>query len=123
MKEKLTDTLVENAFLPPGTVDAVIWDSVVPGFGLRIRPGGKSWCLSYRPLGMGRAADTKKMKLASLNAMPKVAHARKIALMALGEIARGADPWPNGQSSRPGIVASSATYWTGTTAISSAGGT
>ncbi|TXN21558.1 tyrosine-type recombinase/integrase [Methylobacterium sp. WL9] len=92
MKEKLTDTLAAAFVLRTGETDALLWDSVVPGFCLRVRPGGKSWFLSYRPPGRGRAANTKKMKLASLDAVPKVSDARKLALIVLGDIARGADP-------------------------------
>ena len=92
MRVKLTDALVSKAVLPIGTGDAVVWDADVIGFGLRIRPGGKTWILNYRPVGTGRSANTKKMKLATLNAVAKVADARKLAQIALGQIARGADP-------------------------------
>lgn len=92
MKVKLTDALAARVVLPVGVKDAVVWDADIIGFGLRIRPGGKTWILSYRPAGTGRSANTKKMKLATLSAVAKVADARKLALIALGQIARGADP-------------------------------
>ena len=92
MKVKLTDALAARVVLPVGVKDAVVWDADIIGFGLRIRPGGKTWILSYRPSGTGRSANTKKMKLATLSAVAKVADARKLALIALGQIARGADP-------------------------------
>ncbi|MFK5599955.1 tyrosine-type recombinase/integrase [Methylobacterium sp. HMF5984] len=92
MKVKLTDALAARVVLPVGVKDAVVWDADIVGFGLRIRPGGKTWILCYRPAGTGRSANTKKMKLATLSAVAKVADARKLALIALGQIARGADP-------------------------------
>lgn len=92
MKAKLTDALVSRSNLPEGKRDLVIWDSDIPGFGLRVRPTGKTWILAYRPLGAGRQANTKKMKLATLAATPKAASARLLAQVALGKIAQGADP-------------------------------
>ena len=92
LKAKLTDALVSQLALPIGAADAVVWDADIIGFGLRIRPGGKTWILSYRPAGMGRSANSKKMKLATLSAVAKVSDARKLAMIALGQIARGADP-------------------------------
>lgn len=92
MKVRLTDALVANAILPPGTLDMVIWDRDVSGFGLRFRPAGKSWILAYRPAGEGRRANTKKMKLATLGAVAKVSAARTLAQVTQGRIASGADP-------------------------------
>ena len=92
MKIRLTDALVARAALGEGSSDIVLWDSEVSGFGLRIRPQGKSWILAYRPAGAGRQANTKKMKLATLGAVAKAADARKLAQVALGRIAQGADP-------------------------------
>ncbi|KQQ48788.1 hypothetical protein ASF58_05920 [Methylobacterium sp. Leaf125] len=92
MKQKLTDALVARAALPSGAIDMVLWDSDVSGFGLRIRPAGKTWILAYRPVGAGRRACTKKMKLATLGAVAKVSAARTLAQVELGRIASGADP-------------------------------
>ncbi|KQP59733.1 tyrosine-type recombinase/integrase [Methylobacterium sp. Leaf108] len=91
-KFKLTDSAVIRAELPAGSTDMVIWDSDVAGFGVRLRPIGKSWILAYRPSGAGRRAHTKKMKLATVSAVAKVADARRLAQVALGRIAQGADP-------------------------------
>jgi integrase len=92
MKLKLTDALVAKAALPAGVTDMVLWDSDVSGFGLRIRPAGKTWILAYRPAGAGRRACTKKMKLATLGAVAKVVAARTLAQVELGRIASGSDP-------------------------------
>ncbi|WP_156399127.1 integrase arm-type DNA-binding domain-containing protein [Methylobacterium sp. Leaf466] len=89
---KLTDSLVSQAALPDGSDDHTLWDSEVPGLGLRIRPSSKAWFLAYRPNGAGRQANTKKMKLATLGAVDKVAAARKLAQIQLGRIAQGVDP-------------------------------
>jgi len=92
MKTKLTDALVLKSELPDGEQDHIIWDSEVTGFGLRLRPGGKTWVLSYRPVGAGRSANSKKLKLASVSAVAKVQEARQLARVTLGKIAGGADP-------------------------------
>lgn len=92
MKTRLTDALVSKAALRADSRDVVIWDTEVSGFGLRIRPTGKTWILAYRPAGAGRGANTKKMKLATLGTVAKVAAARSLAQISLGRIARGDDP-------------------------------
>ncbi|WP_187972464.1 tyrosine-type recombinase/integrase [Aquibium microcysteis] len=61
------------------------------GFGLRVRPQGKSWILAFRPAGVGRSANTKRLKLATVAAM-KCAEARSLARVMLGRIASGMDP-------------------------------
>jgi integrase len=83
---------VSRATLPEGKIDEVIWDADVTGFGLRIRPGGKSWILAYRRVGAGRTANTKRMKLGTPETVRTAAEARNLARVALGKIAAGADP-------------------------------
>ena len=92
MKIKLTDAAVARVTLPEGAADLILWDSDVVGFGLRVRPTGKSWILAYRPRGAGRSVNTKKMKLGTVAAVPKASAARQMAQAALGRIAQGADP-------------------------------
>lgn len=91
-KVRLTDAVASAAELGPGQIDQVIWDSELTGFGLRLRPGGKSWIIAYRPVGAGRSANTKRLKLASHGVMPSAADARRLARRVLGQIASGADP-------------------------------
>jgi integrase len=91
VKTKLTDAVAARATLEPGKSDAVIWDADVTGFGLRIRPQGKSWIVAYRPAGAGRTANTKRVKLGPLSAM-RCAEARNLARVTLGKVASGGDP-------------------------------
>ncbi|MBV8849886.1 MAG: hypothetical protein JOZ16_09930 [Methylobacteriaceae bacterium] len=48
--------------------------------------------LVYRPVGSGRSSNSKWLKLASYSHVPSVAEARRLARIALGRIAAGADP-------------------------------
>jgi integrase len=91
-KKRLTDAIVKAAELPPGKAEAVIWDSEVTGFGLRIRPQSKSFILAYRPAGAGRSANMKRLKLGTPATIASAPEARKLALIALGRIHAGADP-------------------------------
>lgn len=91
MKLRLTDAVAAEASLNEGQVDCIIWDQDLTGFGLRLRPGSKSWIVAYRPVGRGRSANMKRLKLASPSVMPAV-EARKLARSTLGKIAAGGDP-------------------------------
>ncbi|KAA2235552.1 tyrosine-type recombinase/integrase [Salinarimonas soli] len=91
-KIKLTDASVARARLPESSKETVYWDTEVTGFGLRIRPGGRTWILAYRPLGAGRSASMKRLKLGSPETVRSTAEARNLARAALGRIASGGDP-------------------------------
>ncbi len=91
-RTKLTDAAVAAAVLPPGKAEVVLWDSEVTGFGLRIRPGGRTWIVAYRPAGSGRSANTRRLKLGTPETVATAAAARKLARIALGKIAAGGDP-------------------------------
>ena len=58
-KSKLTDAVVAKATLPEGRKEAVLWDSEVTGFGLRLRAASQTWIVYYRPAGAGRTAAAK----------------------------------------------------------------
>ncbi|BDA86379.1 integrase [Aureimonas sp. SA4125] len=92
LKSRLTDAYVAQLVLPTGKSDIVAWDTDVTGFGVRLRPGGKSWILAYRPVGSGRAGTFKRMKLGTPTTIRTTAEARTLARIALGKIARGEDP-------------------------------
>jgi integrase len=85
-KRKITKTMVAEA--APRGKEYVIWDTVVPGFGLRVRPSGAtSFIFMYRTAG-GRSGSTKRI---TINAhTPDVAReeAKKLSGQSLG----GADP-------------------------------
>jgi len=91
-KKRLTDAVVKAAELPPGKSEAVLWDSEVTGFGVRLRPQSKSYILSYRPVGAGRSSNMKRLKLGTPATIASASEARKLALVALGRILSGADP-------------------------------
>ncbi|HSI42026.1 MAG TPA: integrase family protein [Xanthobacteraceae bacterium] len=91
-KIRLTDQAVARAALPTGKIDSVIWDTEVTGFGLRIRPTGKSFIFAYRPYGMGRSANQKRIKLGSVTAFKTATEARHAARALLGLVASGRDP-------------------------------
>jgi integrase len=91
-KLKLTDGVVARAVLSPGKNEAVLWDAEVGGFGLRIRPGGCTWIVSYRPVGAGRSANMRRLKLGTPATIPTAAEARKLARITLGKVAAGGDP-------------------------------
>lgn len=91
-RQKLTDEIVAQSKLPKGKKDTVIWDTEIPGFGLRIRNSTKSYILTYRPCGAGRTANSVKMKLGAPNTIANVKEARRLAIIELGKIAAGQDP-------------------------------
>jgi DNA-binding MarR family transcriptional regulator len=62
MKDQITQTLVRK--LKARSRDFFVWDSVLPGFGLKVTPAGRrSYVFQYR-LG-GRAAPTKRITIGS----------------------------------------------------------
>src|SRR6516164_6959140 len=70
---KLTDKTV-NLPLPAGKADHLVFDDMIPGFGLRLREGGsKSWIFQYKLGGKQR-----RMVLGRATAI-KAEKARKIA--------------------------------------------
>ena len=91
-KIKLTDPLVRDAALPAGKKEAVIWDTEVTGFGLRMRGASKSFVVVYRPAGQGRAATMRRLKIGTPASIATVKEARRLALAALGKVAAGGDP-------------------------------
>ena len=77
---------------PPKAGEYVLWDSKVTGFGVRCFPSGrKVYILMYRPVGGGRKAPKRRMKLGGVDSV-KLAAARTAAQNYLGQIAIGGDP-------------------------------
>jgi len=91
-KLKLTDAIVARAVLPEGKSEIVLWDTEVTGFGLRLRPAGRSYIVSYRPAGAGRSANMKRVKLGTPETIKTATEARRLARAALGKVAAGGDP-------------------------------
>lgn len=85
-KVKLTKTAVADA--QPRAHEYVLWDSRLPGFGLRVRPtGSKAFIFVYRSAG-GRSGVVRRVTIKANN--PDVAFVRAKDLAA--EFYGGADP-------------------------------
>jgi integrase len=88
---KLTKAIVEGLTLPPGTSDKIYFDDELPGFGLRLRQGGKrdgkrSWIAQYRVGSKQRRVTVGTIKTTSLDA------ARTLARSVLAKVHLGSDP-------------------------------
>lgn len=84
---KLTKASVEGLKLPDGKSEALVFDDALPGFGLRIRAGGKrTWIAQYR---IG-----KKQRRVTLGTVGTVDadEARKRAKDVLSKVHLGSDP-------------------------------
>ncbi|WP_417433388.1 tyrosine-type recombinase/integrase [Hoeflea sp.] len=91
-KLKLTDAIVARSRLPDGKTEAVIWDTEVTGFGLRLRGKSQTYIIAYRPVGQGRSANMKRIKLGTPETIKTASDARRLAFALLGKVAAGGDP-------------------------------
>ena len=66
--------------------DCVVWDDTLPGFGVRIRAGKKSWLVQYRINGQQRREKLGDVRQVSLD------DARSIARKRFAQIELGQDP-------------------------------
>jgi integrase len=86
---RITKRLVNS--LSATTREFFVWDSKLPGFGLRVQPSGvKSYVAKYRA-GSGRAAPTRRVTLGRAGKITP-SEAEKLAKRVLGAVAHGADP-------------------------------
>ncbi|MGL4438275.1 MAG: tyrosine-type recombinase/integrase [Bosea sp. (in: a-proteobacteria)] len=84
---KFTKASVAGLVLPAGKSEAIVFDDDLPGFGLRIRAGGKrSWIVQYRV-----GTKQRRVSLGSVGALG-AEEARKEARNALAKVQLGADP-------------------------------
>jgi integrase len=84
---KLTRVNVERLALPAGVNDRIIFDDGLPGFGLRIRDGGKrTWIVQYRV-----GAKQRRVTLGTVETL-NADEARKRARNALSKVHLGHDP-------------------------------
>ena len=87
MGTKLTETIVASATCPVGKPDVVLFDSVLPGFGLRVTAGGaRTFVLQYKALGKRRRVTIGRYGELTL------AQARRKAEALRGAIREGRDP-------------------------------
>jgi integrase len=84
---KLTQPNVDRARLPAGKADAIFFDDDMPGFGLRLREGGKrTWIIQYRI-----GAKQRRLTLGSVQKLT-AAKAREEAKNRLASVELGGDP-------------------------------
>src|SRR6516165_4419770 len=88
-ERRITKRLVDT--LRPRTREFTVWDSKMPGFGVRVRPtGAMSYIVVYRA-GSGRGAPVRRYTIAGVGKIaPENARGRARAL--LGLVAHGHDP-------------------------------
>jgi integrase len=89
MAEKLTKKLVDG--IGASNRDVIIWDSEIPGFGIRIRPGGSKTFIAQYRAGGGRSGTSRRFTLGRYGAIT-VDEARDAAKKVLGSVAHGSDP-------------------------------
>ncbi len=84
---KLTKATVDRLVLPPGKEEMIVFDEALPGFGLRIRAGGKrTWIAQYR-LG----SKQRRLTLGTVETLDPD-KARQRAKSALSKAHLGSDP-------------------------------
>lgn len=84
---KLTKAMIGRIELPTGKSDAIYFDEDDPGFGLRIRAGGKrTWIVQYRI-----GAKQRRVTLGTVNALDPE-KARKAARDRLAQVTLGGGP-------------------------------
>ena len=77
--------------LTPSSKEFVVWDAVVQGFGVRVRPSGaKSYVVVYRA-GQGRRSPVRKVTLCAIGKLTPD-EARALARRTLAEVTQGKDP-------------------------------
>lgn len=87
-RQKLTKHAVESA--PAKDVRYTVWDTALPGFGVRIAPTGvRTFIVRYRPLGN---SSLKRFMTIGRFGPITVDQARKRAQKILGDVADGQDP-------------------------------
>ena len=86
---RLTERVVKD-FVADGK-DHTYWDSIVSGFGVRVRPSGSKSFIVYFRIGEGRSGTQKKVTLGACSKM-QVEAARKAALSLISKVNLGEDP-------------------------------
>ena len=87
--QRITKRFVDR--LAPQDSEFAVWDSKLPGFGIRVRPSGAmSYIVVYRA-GSGRGAPVRRFTIAAVGKTTPEA-ARRQAKAILGAVAHGRDP-------------------------------
>src|SRR5262249_42923897 len=88
MKQKLTKVVVES--LVPSSKELVVWDTELPGFGVRAKPGGmKSYVVQYRDRETG---ESRRKTIGRHGPLMSFHQAREQARVLLVEAIKGHDP-------------------------------
>ena len=86
--QKLTKATVES--LPARDIDVIYWDTLLPGFGVRVKPNAtRSYVVQYRNRQTGRSRRKTIGRHGPLMTFPQ---AKKIARGLLSDVFRGQDP-------------------------------
>lgn len=89
MREKILKSTVDR--LTTGAKDILVWDTELPGFGLKVTPAGaKVYLVQYRT--GGRGSPTRRVTIGKHGAPYTAETARKAAKTILGRVADGKDP-------------------------------
>src|SRR6202035_2253081 len=92
MRGKITKRSVDALKPAADGAEAVLWDSELKGFGVRVQRGGsKSYIVHYR-VGTGRGATLRKLTIGRHGSPWTPETARKEAKTLLGLIEDGTDP-------------------------------
>jgi integrase len=92
MRAKITKRTVDALKPGPGGAEAMVWDTEVKGFGVRVQRGGsRSYIVHYR-VGSGRGAPLRKVTIGKHGAPFTPETARSEAKRLLGLVEGGADP-------------------------------
>lgn len=84
---RLTKANIERLALPAGVNDRIVFDAALPGFGLRLRDGGKrTWVVQYRV-----GTKQRRVTLGTIETL-NADEARKRAKSALSTVHLGHDP-------------------------------
>jgi integrase len=84
---RLTDTAGAGLVLPVGKSEVFVWDSAVPGFGVRLRAGGRAnWIFQYR-----YAHRTRRITIGLVSAI-RATVARATASKFYAQVKLGVDP-------------------------------
>ena len=108
MKQKLTKSLVES--LAPAAKDVVVWDTELPGFGVRVKPAGvRSYVVQYRDRQTG---ESRRKTIGQHGPLLTLHKAREQARILLAEALNGRGPVRAERAARaaPSVVALAEQY-------------
>lgn len=91
---KLTKSSVES--LPAAEIDLIYWDTLLPGFGVRVKPNGtRSYVVQYRNRQTGRS---RRKTVGRHGPLMTFSQAKDIAKGLLSDVVRGQDPVAEGKA-------------------------